>query len=145
MRRADVVTIYSGTRTKRIIFGICFAGFAVYCDNFAAQEHRALLQAVLWWATPIVLMIIELRGFMERPRLRYLSLLFLLIHTWIVHSVWVNKLPYRSSLTVLFLAVAECLVLVIFLLRIGQEVDPEGPLGLTEAERRARTMPRLDQ
>ncbi len=145
MQKKTSSVLYSGTRTKRIIFGICFAGFALYCDHGAPQDKRALIQAGLWWAAPIVLMVIEARGVLERPRLRYLSLLFLLIHTWIVYSVWVNKLPYGSSLTVLFLMVAEYLVLFIVLLRIGQEVDPKGPLGLTEAERQARAMPRLDK
>ena len=92
----------------------------------------------------MVFMFIEARPVLQRTRLRYLSLLFLLIHTWIVYSVWVNKLPYESSLTVLFLALLEYLVLMIVMLRLGQEVDPKGPLGLTEAERQARTKPRLD-
>jgi hypothetical protein len=144
MQKKTSSVIYSGTRTKRIIFGICFAGVALYCDEGATQEKRALIQAGLWWTAPMVFMFIEARPVLQRTRLRYLSLLFLLIHTWIVYSVWVNKLPYESSLTVLFLALLEYLVLMIVMLRLGQEVDPKGPLGLTEAERQARTKPRLD-
>jgi hypothetical protein len=70
-------------------------------------------------------------------------MVFALIHTCIVYLVWVNKLPYHSSLTVVFFMLAEYLVLFVALLRIGQEVDPEGPLGLTEAERQARTVRQL--
>jgi hypothetical protein len=132
--------LYSGTRAKRLIFGACFAGVALYCDHGAPQGQRALIQAGLWWAAPIVLLVIEARGVLERPRLRHLSMIFALIHTCIVYSVWVKKLPYDSSLTVLFFILVEYLMLFVALLRIGQEVDPEGPLGLTEAERQARTI-----
>jgi hypothetical protein len=108
------------------------------------QEQRALIQAVLWWAAPILLLVIEARGLLERPRLRYLSMAFVLVHTCIVYACW-DKLPYRSTLTVIFPMLAEFLVLLVALIRIGQEIDPEGPLGLTEAERQARKMLRLDK
>jgi hypothetical protein len=85
-----------------------------------------------------------MRGTFKRQRLRYLSIAFIPIHTYIVYSFWSKKLPLKSSLTVMFLMLLEYVVLFIALLRIGQEIDPDGPLGLTET-RQTRAITRLNK
>jgi hypothetical protein len=68
-----------------------------------------------------------------------LALILAGVHLYGVHSVW-HRLPFESFFTVIILFAAEVLFLGILYIRLGQSIDPNGPFGLTEAEKASRKL-----
>jgi len=78
---------------------------------------------------------------LKRPRLLALGVCLIPVHLYFLRVLW-RKLPFESSLIVIFIMLIEAMLLGFVYLRVGQEIDPDGPLGLTDDERRVRGMSR---
>jgi hypothetical protein len=113
-----------------------------FADQTANPKRVIYIQTIIWTAFVLLEFPNELRKYAKRKRLRLLFLLGVVpIHAAIV-SACRRSLPFEQSLIVLVYGLIEFVVLAIAFLRLGQELDPEGPLGLTEADRK-RIRPRL--
>jgi hypothetical protein len=138
----DYVNIRTGTRFQRIVLGILGAILALYCDQLAPQPQRPLIQAILWTFLVFAILIVELRNTLRRPRQLSIGLVLVAGHFYLLHFAW-KSLPFRSSLSVMLLALLESVLIGLIYIRAGQSLDPEGPLGLSEEERRQIKLPKV--
>jgi hypothetical protein len=84
------------------------------------------------------LFILEQYQYLKRPRLRYIAGAFAVLHIALLYQLRTD-FPFSNTLVILFLLVIEGLAVLLLYTRLGQEIDPHGPFGLTETERRERT------
>ena len=83
---------------------------------------------------------IELRKLLRRPRLLiWAAVLIPVAHFLVLRYFW-NELPFSSSFTAVLVGFVEIMFIAFVFLRIGQELDPDGPLGPTEDERKIRNL-----
>jgi hypothetical protein len=144
MGRRAQRSLTSGTHFQRITLAIILALFALYCDLGAPHEQRAAIQAGILTVGLFTYFFLELRRLLKRPRLLALGVCLIPVHLYFLRTLW-RKLPFDSSLIVVFIMLVEVILLTFVFLRLGQEIDPDGPLGWTDEERRTRGMsPRID-
>jgi hypothetical protein len=127
----------SGTHLQRLVFGLLLAGFAVYCDNATLGNSRRYYQEALWNFALVLAFLIELRPTLRRKRAVLLALALFCSHCVVMYFKR-DIFPFSSSLIVFLAALLEFVVLMIVYLRLCQAIDPEGPFGLTPAEKEAR-------
>ena len=132
--------LVSGARTQRTILAIVLVGVEIYSEHLSTQKDQALSQAIIWTIGVFGLFLIHLGKTLERPRLRLLALILAAAHFYLVHSLS-RRLPFKSFLALLILIAAESMFLVILYTRGGQSIDPNGPFGLTEAEKSRKLKP----
>jgi hypothetical protein len=127
----------SGTHLQRLVFGLLLAGFAVYCDNATLGNSRRYYQEALWNFALVLAFLIELRPTLRRKRAVLLALALFCSHCVVMYFKR-DIFPFSSSLIVFLAALLEFVVLMIVYLRLCQAIYPEGPFGLTPAEKEAR-------
>jgi len=133
----------SGTRLQRVLFAIPLGVVALYCDLGAPQGDRALLQAGLLTFGVFGLLVIELRRTLLRWRQALVGTTLLAAHLYVLQIEW-HKFPFESSFSVIILFLLEAAVIGLIYIRACQSLDPEGPFGMTEDEKRIRQRrPRL--
>jgi hypothetical protein len=127
----------SGTHLQRWIFGLFAAIFALYCDKASLGNSRGHYQEVLWNLVLVGEFLIELRPTLRRTRAAFLALSLFGFHGLVMYLKR-DAFPLDSSLILIFCALVECVILMFVYLRLCQSIDPEGPFGLTSAEKEAR-------
>jgi hypothetical protein len=128
------MNMVSGTRFQRILLGVTFAIFALYCDNASLGASRAHFQEALWTSLIVAEFAVELRRTLKRARPALLALSLLFIHFYFMYSIR-DRLPFNSSLVIFLLALLEFGVFTVVYLRLCQAINPNGPFGLTAAEK----------
>lgn len=134
----EVRGMYSGTHLERWVFGLLIAAFALYCDKASIGASRSLYQQVLWNLVLVGESLIELRPTLRRKRAACIALALCSLHCLAMYR-YRNAFPFDSSLLLMLCAMFECVILMIVYLGLCQSVDPEGPFGLTAAEKEARS------
>lgn len=124
----------SGTRLQRWILGGAIAALALYCDNASLGSSRSYYQEALWTLILVGAFLVELRKTLSRIRAACLASLLLCLHFYFIYLKQ-DAFPFHSSLFVILCASIEFAILVILYLRLCQAIDPDGPFGLTEAEK----------
>jgi hypothetical protein len=130
--------ITTGTRTQRAIWAIVIMGMALYCDRAPAAD-RASIQAFIWTFGLFSLLFIELRKTLLRPRQALIAVLLMAVHLYGIYAVW-HAFPFESFFTIIIGIVVETICIGVVYIRLGQSIDPEGPFGLSEAEKQARRL-----
>ncbi len=130
---------------QRWIFGGVGAALALYFDNASLGSSRSYYQEALWTFVLVGAFFVELRRTLKRMKAVSLALLLLCLHFYVMHLKR-DAFPFHSSLFVMLCAMTELVFLAIVYIRLCQLIDPEGPFGLSEAEKlaRKRTKIRLD-
>jgi uncharacterized membrane protein len=128
------MNMVSGTRFQRIVLGVSFAIFALYCDNASLGANRGHFQEILWTLLVLALFAVQLRRTLTRARPILLALSLLFIHLYFMYSIR-DRFPFNSSLVILFFALLESIVFAFVYLRLCQSIDPNGPFGLTDSEK----------
>ncbi len=105
-----------------------------YCDKFAPQSQRPLVQATLWTFFVFTFLILELRKTLLRVRQLFIGLGLLLGHLFVLYEVW-RQLPFESSVSIIILGLLEAVALGLLYIRIEQSLDPDGPFGPSEEEK----------
>jgi hypothetical protein len=141
MQRKPKSTLVSGTRPQRLTLAAILGVFLLWADHATSNQQSAFIQAAVWTVGVFGAFIIELRKLLIRPRMRYLFMTLIPVHVGILY-LSKGRLPFKSGLTIILLITVEFMVLMITYLRVGQELDPKGPLGLTDKERQLRSSPR---
>lgn len=126
----------SGTRLSRLIVGSMLAGFALYCDHASLGNSRSMYQEMLWNLTLVFAFLVELRITLRRVKPALLAFALFCAHCIVLYSKR-DIFPFNSSLTVILAASLEGVVLLVVYLRLCQAIDPEGPFGMTSAEKEA--------
>jgi len=124
-------------RLMRLVFVVVFAVSALYTDNLANQAERSRLQIVIWTVILFANLVMELRESLRRPKQAYVGLGVGMLHFLVIYLIR-NLFPLQTSLLILVWLLPESVVLVFIYGRIGQSMDPTGPFGLTDEERRNR-------
>ena len=137
MKRA--LSLNSGTRLQRILVGASLGLLAIYCDTIAHERDRALLQAFLLSAGILALLLVELRWTLTRWRQALVFVVLFGFHFYLLHLEW-HRFPFDSSLSVIFLMLAETILFGLVYIRVCQSFDPQGPFGPTDEERKLRRM-----
>jgi uncharacterized membrane protein len=127
----------SGTHLQRWIFGLFAAMFALYCDKASLGNSRGHYQEALWNLVLVGEFLIELRPTLRRKRAALLALSLFCFHCLVMYLKR-DAFPLDSSLILIFCALIECVILMFVYLRLCQSIDPQGPFGLTSAEKEAR-------
>ena len=127
----------SGTHLQRWIFGLFVAMFAFYCDKASLGNSRGHYQVALWNLVLVGVFLIELRPTLRRTRAALLALSLFGFHCLVMYLKR-NAFPLDSSLILIFYALVEFLILMFVYVRLCQSIDPQGPFGLTSAEKEAR-------
>ena len=127
----------SGTHLQRLIFGLLLAGFALYCDKATLGNSRSYYQEALWNFALVFAFLIELRPTLRRTRPALLAIALFCAHCIVMYFKR-GIFPFDSSLIMMLAALLEGVVLFIVYLRLCQAIDPEGPFGMTAAEKEAR-------
>ena len=136
MRRERQMNFTSGTHLQRWVLGTILAAFALYCDKASLGESRGNYQQALWTLMVVGGFLVELRRTL-RTRPALLTLCLLSLHFFVMYLKR-DAFPFHSSLFVISGALLELVVLVIVYVRVCQSIDPQGPFGLTEAEKQSR-------
>jgi hypothetical protein len=126
----------SGTYLQRWIFGLFAAMFALYCDKASLGNSRGHYQETLWNLVLVGEFLVELRPTLRRTRAALLAL-SLFGFLCLVMYLKRDAFPLDSSLILILCALVECLILM-FVYLLCQSIDPQGPFGLTSAEKEAR-------
>ena len=132
-----IMNIASGTHFQRVLLAIFLGGFALFCDHAAPEANRAIIQEFLLTVTVFAWLFVELRRTLLRRRQALLAVMFLVAHCYglyLKRSVF----PFESSLSVIIIAVVEAIALGLVYIRLGQSIDPQGPFGLSDAEKKLR-------
>ena len=132
----------SGTHLQRVIFGLFIAGFALYCDNASLGNARSYYQEALWNLILVSAFLIEIRPTLRRPRAALIASTLFCVHC-VVMYINRDSFPFRSSPTLVFVALLESVMSSAVYIRLCQSIDPEGPFGMTTAEKEARSKKRL--
>lgn len=132
-----------GKHALRITIGVLGGLGAIYIDNVAAKSDRAMIQMALWTFVLFAYSIVELRQSLRRTVQMYIALALAGLH-FLFLVVIRNMFPFQNSLFIVPWLLIEGLVLVFLYARIGQSLDPTGPFGLTEEERRKRAARNLE-
>jgi hypothetical protein len=127
----------SGTHLQRWTLGLLAAMLALYCDNASLGNSRGHYQEALWNLVLVGEFLVELRPTLRRTRASLLALSLFGIHCLIMYLKR-DAFPFDSSLELMLCALVECVILMFVYLRLCQSIDPEGPFGLTIAEKEAR-------
>lgn len=127
----------SGTRPKRWIFALFAAMFALYCDKASLGNSRGHYQEALWNLVLVGAFLIELRPTLRRTRAALLAVSLFGFHCLVMYLKR-DAFPLDSSLILFFGALVECVILSVVYLRLCQSIDPQGPFGLTNADKEAR-------
>jgi hypothetical protein len=127
----------SGTHLQRWIFGLFAAMFALYCDKASLGNSRGHYQEALWNLVLVGAFLIELRPTLRRTRAALIAVSLFGLHCLVMYLKR-DAFPLDSSLILFFGALVECVILTVVYLRLCQSIDPQGPFGLTSAEKEAR-------
>jgi hypothetical protein len=128
-------TTRPSTHLFRTFLAVVFAVVAIYIDKLAPPDARAYLQMALWTLTLVAFSIFELRQSLKRKMPRRIAIGLAALH--ILFLFVIRRLfPLDSSLLILVGLLPEELVFVFLYARIGQSLDPTGPFGPTEEEKR---------
>lgn len=126
--------------TRLVLFalaGIC----CLYIDHAANKTDISRLQIAVWTSLLFAYSASELRDSLRRPKQARIALGIALLHLVFIYLIR-NQFPLQTSLQILVYLCPEAVALVFLYGRIGQSLDPEGPFGLTHAERRERALRR---
>ena len=128
-----------GKRGIRILIGGVAGLGALYIDKVAQQSNRAFLQMALWSLVLLALFFAQFRESLKRPIQGYIAFALALVH--VLFLVLIRRLfPFDTSLGMLIGLLPESIILTFLYARLGQALDPNGPFGLTEEERRQRLL-----
>jgi hypothetical protein len=127
----------SGTHLQRWIFGLFVAMLALYCDKASLGDSRGHYQEALWTLVLVGEFLIELRPTLRRTRAALLALSLFGFHCLVMYLKR-DTFPVDSSLALILYALVELVILMFVYLRLCQSIDPQGPFGLTSAEKEAR-------
>jgi hypothetical protein len=127
----------SGTHLQRWVFGLFAALLAFYCDKASLGNSRGHYQEILWSLVLVGEFLIELRPTLRRTKAALLAMSLFGLHC-LVMFLERDAFPLDSSLVLIFCALGEFMILMIVYVRLCQSIDPQGPFGLTNAERESR-------
>lgn len=85
----------------------------------------------------------ELRRTLLRYRQALIGLALLIVHFYVMY-VERDIFPLESGFLFILGMLFEAFVLTVVYVRLGQSIDPQGPFGMTEAEKRKREKLRVD-
>jgi hypothetical protein len=125
----------------RIVVGVVVGVVALYCDLFSGEAQRPVLQAALWTFFVFAVFAVELRKSLRRGFQQLVALTLAICHVvflWSIRGVF----PLKNSLFVIAYALTEFVVFLIIYLVAGQVLDPSGPFGLTEEDRKRQELRR---
>jgi succinate-acetate transporter protein len=125
----------SRKRRTRLFLAVLWAAVAIYADNYTKGTEKAHIQMFLWTYIVFALLIIEFRETLKRRAQLNIGLTLLFLHFVLLYLVR-GELPKSSSLTILFYALVEGVVVAVLYIRIGQSLDPIGPFGPKRIDKR---------
>jgi hypothetical protein len=125
----------TGTQTQRILWAVIVGLAALYCDKRAPAADRAMIQGMLWTVAVFSLLFVELRKTLLRPRQLLVAVLLMAVHSYAIYASW-RVFPFDSSFTIIICIVIEAFIVGLVYIRLCQSIDPDGPFGPTEAEKK---------
>ena len=125
----------------RLSIGAIAAAIALYGSICTHEYETAIFQMVSWTFFVFAVLATELRRSLKSRTQGYIALGIGVLHLLFLYLVR-SMFPLQSFLTALVYMVPETAVLGFLYARIGQSLDPAGPFGLTEEDRKRRDLPR---
>jgi hypothetical protein len=125
----------------RLSLGAFFAIVGIYADNRTTGAEKSLIQMSTLTIIFFAFFVFEQHDNLKRSNLRDIALTIGVLHLALLYELRSN-FPLSNTLALIPPLLIESLVVILLYTRLGQALDPEGPFGLTEAERRERTTQR---
>jgi hypothetical protein len=133
----DSLSLSSGTKPQRIVLALAVVALLIYAESAPSEPGLVLRQQIAWTVGVLGILVIELRNTLKRFKQAMIGVVILVAHVFVLYEMR-RHFPFASGLSIIAGIFIEAIVLGFIYLRLGQALDPDGPLGFTEAEKRAR-------